>query len=76
MSTDKSLWSSLAIGLVVVIIIVFQLLVPINPDFSLPVVPELISIGLFSSILCVAFMWGKKLLLPGWSFAAKRGYCT
>lgn len=66
MRAYNSLWQPLATGLVLVIIVVFQLLVPINPDFSLPVLPELISIGLFSSILCVAFSGGEKLLLPGW----------
>ncbi len=66
MSIHKSLWQPLAMGLVLVIIVVFQLLVPINPDFSLPVIPELISIGLLSSILCIAFSKGKKLLLPNW----------
>ncbi|HBB35130.1 MAG TPA: hypothetical protein DDZ80_22870 [Cyanobacteria bacterium UBA8803] len=49
------------------VVVVVHLLVPINPDHTLPAVPELLGVALVSSILGITVSLGKTLQLPAWS---------
>lgn len=62
------MWQRVSLGLVLGIIVIVHLLVPVNPDFTLPAVPELVSVALLSGFLCVVLGSGKKLPASEWSF--------
>ncbi|HEY9652631.1 MAG TPA: O-antigen ligase family protein [Coleofasciculaceae cyanobacterium] len=67
-STLKIQWQQVLIGLTLVIAVAVHLLVPINPDQTLPAVPELVSVALLGSILCLTFSSGRTLQMANWSF--------
>lgn len=67
-STPKIQWQQVLIGLILAIVVAVHLLVPINPDHTLPAIPELVSVALLSSILCITFSFGRTLQMPSWSF--------
>ncbi|MBD1905963.1 O-antigen ligase family protein [Funiculus sociatus GB2-A5] len=68
MIRHKALWQRSVISFCLGIIIIFHLLVPVNPDGTLPAIPELAGIALLSGILCFTFSWGRNLQVSGWSF--------
>ena len=63
----------LMICLTLGIVVVFQFLVAINPDRTLPLVPELVGVALLSGILYLAFTSQQTLQVSGWSF--RRSEC-
>jgi len=67
-SKPRLQWQSLSIGLILGIVVVFHLLVPINPDHTLPAIPELVGIALLSGILSISLSFGKALQRRSWSF--------
>jgi len=60
-------------GLILGIVVVFHLLVPINPDHTLPAIPELVGIALLSGILSGSLSFGKTLQRRDWSFRRREG---
>ncbi|MEQ9552823.1 MAG: O-antigen ligase family protein [Coleofasciculus sp. G3-WIS-01] len=73
MSQPRLRWQPLSMGLILGIVVVFHLLVPINPDHTLPAIPELVGIALLSGILSGSLSFGKTLQRRDWSFRRGEG---